>query len=194
MVDITAPILNMTSQKIILLKFTALIGLSLIVSWIAFGTFKGVNGLPQKNETNTEDTLINSTISNATLRDSIVNYGMKYLGTPYVAAGSSKDGFDCSGFVYYVFKHFKIQVPRSSPQYENFGKEIPINKVKKGDILVFLSPTSNIIGHLGIVTNPKGMESDFIHSTSGRQMKVVITSLKTVGYKSRFVKAVSALN
>ena len=194
MVDITAPILNMTSQKIILLKFTTLIGLSLIVSWIAFGTFKGVNGLPQKNETSTEDTLINSTTGNATLRDRIVNYGMEYLGTPYVAAGSSKDGFDCSGFVYYVFKHFKIQVPRSSPQYENFGKEIPIDKVKKGDILVFLSPTSNIIGHLGIVTNPKGMESDFIHSTSGRQMKVVITSLKTVGYKSRFVKAVSALN
>ena len=174
----TTPIFIMPTQRINLLKLTTFIGVVLVVTWFAFRSFGGVNGLPQKNETNTEDTLINSTISNANLRDSIVNYGMKYLGTPYVAAGSSKDGFDCSGFVYYVFKHFKIQVPRSSPQYENFGKEIPIDKVQKGDILVFLSPTSTVIGHIGIVTNPKGMKSDFIHSTSGRDMKVVISSLK----------------
>ena len=190
----TTPIFIMPTQRINLLKLTTFIGIVLVVTWFAFRSFGGVNGLPQKNESSTEGTLINSTKGNATIRDSIVNYGMEYLGTPYVAAGSSKDGFDCSGFVYYVFKHFKIEVPRSSPQYENFGKEIPIDKVKKGNILIFLSPTTTIIGHLGIVTNPKGMESDFIHSTSGRQMKVVITSLKTEGYKSRFVKAISVFN
>lgn len=193
MIDITTPIFNMTSQKIILLKFTTLIGLTLIVSWIAFRSFGG-GTLPQRNEIIANETFVNSTKGTVSLRDSIVNYGMEYLGTPYVTGGSSKNGFDCSGFVYYVFKHFKIEVPRSSPQYVNFGKEIPINSIKKGDILVFLSPTSNVIGHLGIVTNPKGMESDFIHATSGRDMKVVITSLKVEGYKRRFVKAVSALN
>ena len=46
---------------------------------------------------------------------------------------------------------------------------------------------------MGIVTNPKGMESDFIHSTSGREMKVVITSLKKPGYTRRFVKAIRVL-
>jgi cell wall-associated NlpC family hydrolase len=46
-------------------------------------------------------------------KDSIVNYGMKFLGTPYVTAGCSKEGFDCSGFVYFVFQHFNIKVPRS---------------------------------------------------------------------------------
>ena len=40
------------------------------------------------------------------LEDSIVNFGMEFLGTPYVAAGCSIDGFDCSGFVYFVFQHF----------------------------------------------------------------------------------------
>ena len=49
-------------------------------------------------------------------------------------------------------------------------------------------------GHIGIVTNPKGMKSDFIHSTSGRDMKVVISSLKNRSYKQRFVKAVSVIN
>jgi len=75
----------------------------------------------------------------------------------------------------------------------NFGKEIPITNVKKGDILLFLSPTRNVIGHIGIVTNPNGMESDFIHSSSGREMKVIVTSLKKPGYTLRFVKTISVL-
>ena len=122
-----------------------------------------------------------------------MNFGMELLGTPYVAAACGKDGFDCSGFVYFVFQHFKIEVPRSSSEFKYFGKEIPIEKVKKGDILVFLSPSSNVIGHVGIVTNPKGMESEFIHSSSSREMKVIISSLKQKGYTRRFVKAVSVL-
>ncbi len=130
---------------------------------------------------------------NALLRDSIVNYGMQLLNTPYVAAGCSKDGFDCSGFVYFVYQHYKIKVPRSSIEFENFGKEIPIEKVKKGDILVFSSPTQNVIGHIGIVVNPKGMESDFIHSSSSKEMKVMVSSLKQDGYTKRFVKAVDVI-
>jgi cell wall-associated NlpC family hydrolase len=118
---------------------------------------------------------------------------MKLLGTPYIAAGSGKNGFDCSGFVYYVFKHFEIQVPRSSSQFKNFGKEIAIDSVRKGDILVFLSPSRNVIGHVGIVTNPKGDESDFIHASSGREMKVIVTNLKKESYTRRFVKAVRVL-
>ena len=122
-----------------------------------------------------------------------MSYGMGLLGTPYVTAGHSKKGFDCSGFVYFVFNYFEIKVPRSSSQFKNFGKEIPISDVRKGDVLLFLSPTRNAIGHLGIVTNPKGMESDFIHSSSGCEMKVIVTSLKKPGYLRRFVKAIRIL-
>ena len=155
-----------------------------------FGYFKASDSLPQDIEIN--ENLISH--ANNAVRDSIVNYGMELLGTPYVAAGSDKNGFDCSGFIYFVFQHFKIEVPLSSPQYQNFGEEVPIENVKKGDVLVFLSPTSDAIGHLGIVTNAKGKASEFIHSTSGREMKVVITSLTVEGYKRRFVKAVSVVN
>jgi cell wall-associated NlpC family hydrolase len=123
-----------------------------------------------------------------------VNFGKALLGTPYIEASCSVDGFDCSEFVYYVFQHYKIQVPRSSSQFTNFGKEIPIERVKKGDILVFLSPTRNVIGHVGIVTNPKRMQSDFIHASSGSDMKVIISSLKQKSYTRRFVKAVDVLS
>ena len=176
------------------MKFITFIGLSLLVlGSIVYGALQTSKPSPQRNETTVKDTLKNASEGNVYLGDRIVSYGMEFLGTPYVAAGCSKNGFDCSGFVYYVYNNFKIKVPRSSSEFKNFGKEIPIADVKKGDILLFLSPTRNVIGHLGIVTNPKGMESDFIHSTSGREMQVVITSLKKPGYTRRFVKAIRVL-
>lgn len=127
------------------------------------------------------------------LRNDILKFSESLLGTPYVYAGTSKKGFDCSGFVYFVYKNFDINVPRSSSQFKNFGKEIPIAEVKKGDILLFLSPTRNTIGHIGIVSNPNGMESDFIHATSSKKMQVVISSLQQKGYTRRFVKAIRVL-
>ena len=127
------------------------------------------------------------------LKDSIVAFGMSFLGTPYTASGCSKDGFDCSGFVYFVFQHYKIDVPRSSAGFEHFGKEIPVENVEKGDVLVFLSPTQHVIGHIGIVSTANGATSSFIHASSGREMKVIISSLATEGYKRRFVKAIRVL-
>ena len=169
----------MTSKNLNFLKFRTFIALSLLVLGnVAYCSLK-TNAFSLQN--------------NVSLRDKIVSYGMGLLGTPYVTAGHSKKGFDCSGFVYFVFNYFEIKVPRSSSQFKNFGKEIPISDVRKGDVLLFLSPTRNAIGHLGIVTNPKGMESDFIHSSSGREMKVIVTSLKKPGYLRRFVKAIRIL-
>lgn len=131
--------------------------------------------------------------SKGDLGNDIVAFGSELLGTPYVEAGCSRDGFDCSGFVYFVYQHHNIQVPRSSAQFENFGVEIPIHDVQKGDLLLFLSPTRNVIGHMGIVSNPKGRDSDFLHSTSGKEMQVVITNLSNSGYAQRFVKAIRVL-
>lgn len=179
----------MTFKNINILKFVAFICLALLIlGSVAYGSPR-VN-FPQRSETFVKKTLMEDDVY---LGDKIVNFGMGLLGTPYVAAGCSKNGFDCSGFVYFVFNHFKIKVPRSSSEFKNFGKEIPIRSVKKGDILLFLSPTRNVIGHIGIVTNPNGMESDFIHSSSGREMKVIVTSLKKPGYTRRFVKAIRVL-
>jgi len=184
----------MKSKKINPVKYAIFIGLVVVLSFMAYSPLKKADSQSGNKETIVRSSVINPIKTNASLRDSIVDFGTKLLGKPYVAGGCSKNGFDCSGFVYYVFQHYKIQVPRSSSQFKNFGKEIPIDKVKKGDILVFLSPTKNVIGHIGIVTNPKGKQSDFIHASSGREMKVIITSLKNEGYTRRFVKAVDVLS
>ncbi len=146
----------MIFKKINPLILAIVIALSIIVTYfITYVSLGDVNSLQESNGSNANNELINPITTNDSLRDSIVNFGKGLLGKPYVEASCSLDGFDCSGFVYYVFQHYKIQVPRSSSQFSNFGKEIPIESVKKGDILVFLSPTRNVIGHVGIVTNPK---------------------------------------
>jgi len=135
----------------------------------------------------------NSIENKSSLRDRVDVFGKDLLGIPYSYAGTSREGFDCSGFIYYVFKNFDITVPRSSSQFADFGEEVAIDQIQKGDILVFLSPTRDEIGHLGIVTNPKGMETEFIHASSGKEMQVMISSLKQPGYNRRFVKAVRVI-
>jgi cell wall-associated NlpC family hydrolase len=135
----------------------------------------------------------NSFEKESSLRDRLDIFGKDLLGIPYLYAGTSREGFDCSGFIYYVFKNFDIAVPRSSSQFADFGEEVAIDQIQNGDILVFLSPTGDEIGHLGIVTNPKGMETEFIHASSGKEMQVMISSLKQPGYNRRFVKAVRVI-
>ena len=64
--------------------------------------------------------------------DSVVNFAESLVGTRYKYGSSIKEnGFDCSGFVTYVFKHFDISVPRISRDFTNAGTSVPIDKSKK---------------------------------------------------------------
>lgn len=184
----------MISKNKNLLKIVTLLCFTTIsLAILAFGTSKEIKSVPARAEIVTNAEPKHPIRINMPLRDSIESFGMELLGTPYVYGACSREAFDCSGFVYFVFQHFDIEVPRSSSQFANFGKEVSIENVKKGDVLVFLSPTRNEIGHVGIVTNANGMESDFIHASSSKEMKVIISSLKHPGYNRRFVKAVNVL-
>ncbi|OXA85331.1 C40 family peptidase [Flavobacterium hercynium] len=128
-------------------------------------------------------------------RDSIVAYAKNYLGTPYLYAGNDpKKGFDCSGFVSYVFKHFDVSLPRSSGSYKNLGTPVAPEDFKVGDILVFYGyKDKTVVGHLGIICEANGMQSKFIHSSSGKVKSVTITSLETEHYTKRFYKCINVL-
>jgi cell wall-associated NlpC family hydrolase len=129
-------------------------------------------------------------------RDAIVDYAKNYLGTPYLYAGSDpKKGFDCSGFVSYVFQHFDVNLPRSSGEYKNIGTKLNPEDFKVGDILVFYGyKDKTIIGHLGIICEANGMQSKFIHASSGKVNSVTITSLDTEHYTNRFYKCIDVLS
>lgn len=178
-----------SSNLVNLAKFVFIILLVFLVGYVIYVRPEKFNTSAQISE-NEAGNLDNSDL---TLRDSIVNYAVELLGTPYVVAGNGRDGFDCSGYVYFVYQHFDIDIPRSTSAFENHGTEIHLADVKKGDLLLFLSPTRNAIGHIGIVSTADGPDSEFIHATSGREMKVVITNLSNEGYTRRFVKAIRVL-
>ena len=184
----------MTSKKKNPYKILTALGLLIIAVVIfAFSSSREIESAPIHTNPVDEVVQLDSSEIGLSVRDSIELFGKEFLGVPYIYGGTSKKGFDCSGFVYYVFNQFDISVPRTSSQFGKFGKEVSIDSVKKGDILVFLSPTRNAIGHIGIVTDPKGMETEFIHASSGKEMQVMISSLKQPNYNRRFVKAISVL-
>ena len=180
-------------NRLYLRNFGKLVFLVVVFSLVAYVMYDKPKDSATQDEFSNEEAVFTSEQTDQTFRDSIVGYGMNLLGTPYVTAGNGKEGFDCSGYIYYVFQHFDIEVPRSTAGYENFGNEIPVENVQKGDLLLFLSPTRDAIGHIGIVSNANGNESDFIHATSGSEMKVVVTNLSNEGYTRRFVKAIRVL-
>lgn len=129
-------------------------------------------------------------------RDSLIAFAKKYLGMPYVYASSNPNkGFDCSGFVSYVFGNYGMTLPRSSGGYKNIGKTLEPEDFKVGDILVFYGyKDRSIIGHLGIICEANGMKSKFIHASSGKAQQVTITSLDTEHYTKRFYKCVDVLS
>lgn len=130
------------------------------------------------------------------LRDSIVSYAQEYLGTPYIWAGTDENGFDCSGFVYFVFKKFDIKVSRASSGYENLGEEIELNTSLPADIMLFTGTdaTKRSVGHVGIVLRNNDGMIDFIHSSSSKKhFGVTITRYNESGYVKRFLRAISVI-
>lgn len=133
--------------------------------------------------------------SDSTRVDSIIAFGKKQLGIKYRYANCSpKSGFDCSGFVYYVFNHFNIKVPRASMDYEKMGRIISPDSTKPGDIIVFTGTNikNRAPGHVGIILSKPGEVIRFIHSSSGKKKSGVIISNYNDSpyYQKRFIKIV----
>jgi cell wall-associated NlpC family hydrolase len=135
----------------------------------------------------------NKKISNETVQpDSLVAFARTQIGIPYLyACTDPAKGFDCSGFITYVFNHFNIIVPRSSVDFTNYGKEIDLEKARPGDLILFTGTDSTIrvVGHMGLVESIREDTLRFIHSTSGKAKGVVISPLGDY-YKKRFVKVI----
>ena len=135
------------------------------------------------NFTNPKDTL---------KADSLISFCKKHLGIKYKYAHCDpKTGFDCSGFVFYVFSHFNIKVPRASMDYEKSGQLISMDSCKKGDVIVFTGTNikNRAPGHVGIIISEQGEPVKFIHSSSGKNCGVIITNFtESLYYQKRFIK------
>lgn len=124
--------------------------------------------------------------------DQLLSYAQKLIGTPYHFASSKPGyGFDCSGFVGFVFRSFNFDVPRSSCEYINIGEKLALNQAMPGDIILFTGTQKHTrkIGHIGIVMSNDDDGVKFIHSTSGKEHGVTISAMDE-RYQHRFVRIV----
>jgi cell wall-associated NlpC family hydrolase len=117
----------------------------------------------------------------------IIEYAKKLLGVKYVYGGSSPKGFDCSGFVQYVFKNFGTKLERTAAGQSKHGEEVSKKNLKRGDLVFFdTNGGRNSIEHVGIYIG----DGKFIHASSGRSTrKVVISDLTQGFYADTYMKA-----
>lgn len=114
------------------------------------------------------------------LRQDVVSYAKKQLGTRYKYAGRSpRQGFDCSGFTHYVLKNFEVNLSTTSRAQEREGKSIKLSEAKSGDLIFFRRSRKGAVFHVALVVSNDRKGLKVIHSTS---RGVVIDNLSSSKY------------
>ena len=154
--------------------------------WTAV-TINGVKGYVNSayvSTTKTEGGNGGGSTPSTSIGETIVATAKQYMGAPYVYGGMSPSGFDCSGFVNYVYKLCGYSMSRvASSIYNNNGTYVEKANLQIGD-LVFFASNSSSIGHVGIYIG----NGQFIHSSSGAGC-VVISDLSSNYYLKNYVGA-----
>lgn len=89
--------------------------------------------------------------------------GRRYLGVPYVWGGSAPDGFDCSGFVQFVYRKHGVPLPRTSRQMAHAGQRVSpsIASLREGDLMLFRG-RNGVINHVALYAG----RNRILHSSS----------------------------
>jgi peptidoglycan endopeptidase LytE len=95
----------------------------------------------------------------------LLEYAKSLTGVPYAYGGETPAGFDCSGYVKYVFKHLGINLPRTASEQYYSGTRVSAQEARPGDIVAFAS--GGYINHSGIYLG----NGQFISATSSRGVR-----------------------
>ncbi len=116
---------------------------------------------------------------NASLASQIIAYSKNFLGVPYVWGGTTPAGFDCSGFVQYVFRHFGIYLPRTTYSQIAMGRSVSRANLAPGDLVFFRSA-----GHVGIYVG----NNQYIHAPqTGRTISIDSMANRTLYAARRII-------
>lgn len=100
--------------------------------------------------------------------ESLVSKAISVLGTPYKWGGTSKSGFDCSGFLNYVYKSEKITLPRTANAMYQRGQSVSRSQLRTGDLVFFKTSRRAPITHAGMYIGG----GRFIHSSSSQGVSI----------------------
>jgi len=112
----------------------------------------------------------------------VVQTSLDYIGVPYVFGGTSPSGFDCSGYVRYVFANAGISLPRTADAQYEVGYPVSTSELIAGD-LVFFSTYDYGASHVGIYLG----DGKFVDASSSRG--VAIDSLNSSYWSSCYIGA-----
>lgn len=109
-----------------------------------------------------------------------------FKGGKYVWGGTTPEGFDCSGYVQYLYKKHNVNLPRTAWAQSKKGLSIDIEDLQKGDLLFFLTDKKRGIPvtHVGIYIG----EGEFIHAAS-KKRGIIISPITHGSYAKTFVSA-----
>ena len=126
-----------------------------------------------------------------TPRASRLERGMSLIGTRYRFGGTSEAGFDCSGFIGYLFREEAgMNLPRSTREMINVNAPLVArNNLKPGDLLFFSTAGRGRVSHAGIYLG----DNQFIHSSSRRSGGVRVDNLGDSYWSKTFIEAKRAL-
>jgi cell wall-associated NlpC family hydrolase len=116
-------------------------------------------------------------------RTALLETALSYRGVPYRNGGSDPTGFDCSGFVQWVFAQQGLRLPREVRDQYQAGSTVDRDGVQPGD-LVFFETVSHGASHVGIALDG----SRFVHAPSSRGV-VRVESYLADYWKQRYVGA-----
>ncbi|MDT0558483.1 C40 family peptidase [Ichthyenterobacterium sp. W332] len=118
----------------------------------------------------------------------IINTAEDFKGVRYKYGGTTKRGMDCSGLLYVAFREHGVSIPRVSSDMAKQGDWIDIKAIKPGDLVFFATKkNSRRINHVGLVTNVRGDDIQFIHSTTSKG--VITSSIKERYWYLAYVQA-----
>ncbi|MBB2495137.1 C40 family peptidase [Aquipseudomonas ullengensis] len=126
------------------------------------------------------------------LADNILAHGLSLIGTRYRMGGTSVNtGFDCSGFVGFLYKEEAgMQLPRSTRELINLDAPlVSRNELEPGDIIFFNNRGRGRVSHAGIYLG----DDQFIHSSSSRSGGVRVDSLDDSYWSRSYMEAKRAL-
>jgi cell wall-associated NlpC family hydrolase len=124
---------------------------------------------------------------NEAVIDSVIQFGKKFLGVHYKYSGHTPQGFDCSGYVSYIFGKYGYSFPRSSSGMATVGEKVGIKEARKGDFIYFKgrSTKTNHVGHVALIIEADSGQITMMHSC---QRGVLIEKYNSCDYyKRRFL-------